>query len=323
MRLMTGWIAACIALAMVDAAPAGQPGSAGPTAAGAPLGAKDSFVRVVGNQMMLGGRPFHFVGANLAIMHGPENRASAESVLAGAARDGVRVGRIWALGEGEPDAAPWIRDHFLFRAGPDGWIEAATLHLDRVIAAAGRVGVRLIITLSNSWSDYGGVPRYLRWAGRWAENVYGVTDRFYGDPNARAAFRAHATRLLQRTNHITGVPYRDDPTILAWELMNESSVSTTAGTKARRAWVVEMARMIHAQAPHQLVTPGIGGYRFERERQDWLQICRLPEVDFCDGHVYPEEVFRNRDGGLVDAVVDDYVRLAQAVAGKPFVLGEF
>jgi hypothetical protein len=285
------------------------------------------FVKVRGNQMMVGNQRFRFVGANLAIMHGPEDRAAAEQVLAAAARDGVRVARIWALGEGESDASPWLRDNFLFRTGPDGWIAAAPLHLDRVVAAAGRVGIRLIITLCNGWSDYGGVPRYLRWSGRWREGVYGVGDRFYTDPRTRAAFRAHVERLLRRTNQVTGVRYRDDPNILGWELMNESSVATTAGAAARRAWIVEMANLIHALCPNHLVTPGLNGYRFERERRDWAAICRLPQVDFCDGHVYPEEMLRNRDAKDVDAgldaILDDYVRLAQTIAGKPFVLGEF
>lgn len=32
--------------------------------------------------------------------------------------------------------------------------------------------------------------------------------------------------LLTRKNHLTGVEYRDDPTILAWELMNEPRCAT-------------------------------------------------------------------------------------------------
>lgn len=32
--------------------------------------------------------------------------------------------------------------------------------------------------------------------------------------------------LLTRKNHLTGVEYRDDPTILAWELMNEPRCTT-------------------------------------------------------------------------------------------------
>src|SRR4051812_12479233 len=121
-------------LALAALASASRPGAAAPAlpvTAAAPArpatatAAGDPFVRARGNQLMLGDRPFHFVGANLAIMHGPQSRASAEVVLEGASRDGLRVGRVWALGEGDADAAPWIRDNYLFRAGPDGWIDAA------------------------------------------------------------------------------------------------------------------------------------------------------------------------------------------------------
>lgn len=288
-------------------------------------GADRAFVRTRGNQLVVDGVPFRFAGANLAIMHGPESRAGAGGVLAEAARDGIRVGRIWALGEGAVGATAWQRDNYYFRVGPSRWIDAAYQHLDRVLVAAARSGVRLIVTLSNSWSDYGGVPQYLRWAGRWhpKADAYGVTDRFYADPRARAAFRAHVERLLQRTNSVSGVPYRDDPTILAWELMNESRVDTTGGVRARRAWIVEMARLAHRLDPHHLVTSGVTGYRLERERAEWLALCQLPEIDYCDGHFYPEEMLGDRPLELLDAFVDDFAQLAEHVAKKPFVLGEF
>jgi mannan endo-1,4-beta-mannosidase len=263
------------------------------------------------------------VGANLAIMHGPKNRAAAEAVLAGAAQDGVHVGRVWAFGEGDADAPAWLRDNFLFRAGPEGWVEGGPKQLDRVIAAAGRAGVRLVITLANNWSDYGGVPRYLRWAGVHEDSAYGVEDRFYSDAKMRAWYRAHLERLLERRNAVNGVPYRDDPTILAWELMNESTVATTAGAEARKAWVAEMAALIHSRDAHHLVTPGVSVYRTESERRDWLSVCELPGVDFCDAHFYPEDLLKNRDSALLEAALDDVVQLGHFVAGKPVVFGEF
>ncbi|HEY8924537.1 MAG TPA: hypothetical protein VIU64_09155, partial [Polyangia bacterium] len=216
------------------------------------------FVRARGNQLVLGddGAPFRFAGANLAVMHGPDSRAGAAALLDEAAHDGLRVGRIWAFGEGAADAASWQKDGYYFRAGPAGWLDAGPAQLDRVIAEAGRRGVRLIVTLSNSWSDYGGVPQYLRWSGRWRPDTFGAADAFYSDPAARAAFRAHVERLLGRTNAVTGVRYRDDPTIMAWELMNESRVDTAAGARARRAWIVEMARLVHRLDPHHLVSSG-------------------------------------------------------------------
>src|SRR5260221_5264667 len=184
---------------------------------GAPLKTSgDPFVRAAGHDLTIDRQPFHFVGANLAIMHGAKNRAAAEAVLGGAAQDGIHVGRVWAFGEADADAPSWLRESFLFRAGPEGWVEAGPRQLDRVIAAAGRAGVRLVVTLANNWSDYGGVPRYLRWAGVREDAAYGAADRFYSDPKMRAWYRAHLERLLKRRNQVTGVPYRDDPTILAW-----------------------------------------------------------------------------------------------------------
>jgi mannan endo-1,4-beta-mannosidase len=291
---------------------------------GAPLKTSgDPFVRVAGHDLTLDREPYHFVGANLAIMHGPKNRAAAEAVLEGAAKDGVHVGRVWAFGEGDADAPAWQRENFLFRAGPEGWIEAGPRQLDRVIAAAGRAGVRLIVTLANNWGDYGGAPRYLHWAGVKEDAVYGAADRFYSDARMKAWYRAHVERLLKRRNLVTGVPYRDDPTILAWELVNESTVATTAGAEARRAWVSEMGKAIHALDPHHLVTPGVSVYRTESERRDWLAVCKLPEVDFCDAHIYPEDLLKNRDTALLETALDDVVQLAHHVAGKPLVLGEF
>ena len=296
---------------------------AGETDGAAPTRAGDPFVRVRGDQLVLDGAPFRFAGANLALMHHPENRAAAEALMTQAARDGIRVARIWALGEGAADAAEWQRDSYFFRAGPTGWIEAATDHLDRVIVAARRAGVRLVITLANNWPDYGGVPQYLRWSKRWRGDVYGAGDRFYADAAARAAYRAHVERLVGRTNAVTGIRYRDDPTILAWELMNESQVVTTAGATTRRIWITEMAALIHRLDPNHLVTPGVSLYRLARERREWLAVCRLPGVDYCDSHVYPEESLAGRDPDAIDATLDDFVQLARYVAGKPLVLGEF
>ena len=37
----------------------------------------------------------------------------------------------------------------------------------------------------------------------------------------QAAYKDYATAIILRKNSITGRLYRDDPTILAWDLMNE------------------------------------------------------------------------------------------------------
>jgi hypothetical protein len=44
---------------------------------------------------------------------------------------------------------------------------------------------------------------------------------FFTDPSCRAMYRAHVAALAGRRNSVTGSLYRDDPTIMAWDLVNE------------------------------------------------------------------------------------------------------
>jgi mannan endo-1,4-beta-mannosidase len=276
------------------------------------------FVAVRGADFVLDGKRWAFVGANLEVMHGADNRARADETIAAAARDGLRVGRIWALGEGPPDAPEHDRRHTLFRAGPDGWLDGGPAQLDRVVAAARQHGLRLVVVLANQWGDYGGVPQYLRWAGLDPRD----TDRFWSDGRARALYRAHVERLLARVNALTGVRYADDPTILAWELINESHVHSDEAARARLAWIREMGALVHARAPRQLVSAGVWGYGTRRERALWLEACRLREIDYCDSHLYPEGTDAVSDALRLDAYVDDRAQLARFVARKPLVVGE-
>ena len=40
----------------------------------------------------------------------------------------------------------------------------------------------------------------------------------------RSAFKTYVKKIINRRNTITGVLYRDDPTIMAWDLANEPYV---------------------------------------------------------------------------------------------------
>ena len=284
-----------------------------------------AFVRVEGDHFAVGDKRFAFVGANLQIMHGERVQSRYKDTLGAAAADGLGVARVWAFGEGPADASAWYRAHELFRAGPEGFIEDAYRHLDRVIAEAAAKHLRLVVTLSNNWSDYGGVPMYLRWAG--LPEGTGPDDpareAFYSDDKVRGFFRQGVARLLERTNSATGVRYVDDPTILSWELMNESSVLTSAGAEARRAWLVEMARFIKARDPHHLVASGVAGYDTRSQRAEWLRVHQLPEIDYCDAHLYPEALARVQGDKTLYALLDDHAQLARFVVRKPLVIGEF
>jgi mannan endo-1,4-beta-mannosidase len=286
----------------------------------APPAGADDFVHTRGADFVLGDRSFRFVGVNAAAMHGPERARAAETIAAAAAED-LTVVRLWALGEGDRESETWRRDDFLFRIGPDGWVDRAFEQLDLVVDAAHRANVRLVVVLSNSWRDYGGVPEYLKWLGFRNPDVYGFEDRFYEDPRAFAEYEKHVRRVVGRTNARSGIAYADDPAILSWELMNESHVSRT-GVAAQLAWTRRAAALVHSLDPNHLVTLGHVGYRVAAERDAWIAIHEAPEIDYCDHHLYLEEqggIRRLRD--LYDRI-DDRAQLARFVVRKPLVLGE-
>lgn len=280
------------------------------------------FVRVEGTRFVAGEEPFFFVGANLNVMHGPRARGQAARTIAAAAADGLTVGRVWALGEGLASAPKRIQRRYLFRAGPEGWVEEAYLQLDRVLAEAGKRGLRLIVTLSNHWKDYGGIPMYLRWAGDVDVEAYGFEDRFFSHPLCLHWFWQHVERIVTRVNTITGVAYRDDPTIFAWELQNELH-GTPEAAPWRRAWFALIARRIRGLDPNHLVVPGTLGYKLQLERSQWLTFCEQPGVSFCDQHIYPEEHLLSRGRKNLALFIADRVQLAHYVAKKPVIFGEY
>ena len=299
--------------------------------------ATDAFVRQRGGRFFVGQRPFRFVGANVAVMYRDEDRERMPETLRQAAQAGIRVVRVWAFGEGGPndvkpmaDFEDWPRHHY-FRLAPGQWNEDAFVHLDKVIAEAAKNKIYVQLCLTNWWRDTGGVTQYLRWAGinDAADDSYkfGINNEkavlFYTNPETRRLYREHIEKLATRRNTITGVLYRDDPTIFGWELMNEAQ-SITGRWAERRAWFAEMSAYLKSLDPNHLVAPGAWGYRSSAERREWLADHAIPTIDYCDVHSYP----RDDHDSFVDSpqALQEFIENRAAAAfsiKKALVFGEF
>ncbi len=297
----------------------------------------DKFARQRNGRFFIGQRPFRFVGANIAVMYRDEDRARMPETMRQAAQAGLKVARVWAFGEGGPndvkpmaDFEDWPR-HNSFRPAPGQWNEDAFIHLDKVIAEAAKNNIYVQLCLTNWWRDTGGVTQYLRWAGinDAADDRYkfGINNDkailFYTNPETRRLYREHIEKLATRRNTITGVLYRDDPTIFAWELMNEAQVITGRWAE-RRAWFSEMSAYLKSLDPNHMVTPGAWGYRSASERREWLADHALTTIDYCDVHNYPRD---DHDSFVTSpAALKEFIENRAAAAfslGKPLVLGEF
>src|ERR1051325_7170854 len=147
--------------------------------------------------------------------------------------------------------------------------------------------------------------------------------QFYTNQTARELYREHVERIATRRNSVTGVLYRDDPTIFGYELMNEAQC-VTGRFEERRTWFAEMSGYLRSLDPDHLISPGDWGYRSAAERREWLADHALPNIDYCDVHNYP----RNDHDLSVDSpsVLGEFIanRVAAAYSlAKPLVFGEF
>src|SRR5438445_5252810 len=72
--------------------------------------ARKGFVQTRASRFFADGRPFRFVGANVAVMYRDEDRKQMPETIRHAAQAGIRVVRVWASGEGGPNDVRPVAD---------------------------------------------------------------------------------------------------------------------------------------------------------------------------------------------------------------------
>jgi len=178
--------------------------------------------------------------------------------------------------------------------------------LDHLIADAEQSGIRLILPLVNHWPDFGGMDRYVSWFGAASR------DDFYRDPRIREAYKSYASQILNRESTVTGRLYKNEPSILAWELVNEPRCATPA---VLVEWVREMSPWIKQNDPNHLLAVGDEGYLTR-------QFLEVPEIDFGTFHLYPE-ARKQRDPVAFGLRSIKQHLTAGRSAGKPMLLEEY
>jgi mannan endo-1,4-beta-mannosidase len=178
--------------------------------------------------------------------------------------------------------------------------------LDHLIADAEQAGIRLILPLVNHWPDFGGMDRYVSWF------QAASCDDFYRDPDIREAYKSYVNQIINRENTITGRLYKDEPSILAWELANEPR---SDATPPLIEWVQEMSRWIKQNDPNHLLAVGDEGYLTK-------QFLEVPEIDFGTFHLYPEAWKKSDPVAFGLRWIEQHLAAGRN-AGKPMLLEEY
>jgi mannan endo-1,4-beta-mannosidase len=318
-----------------------------PDIAGDREGHRDRFVTVRGTELRLAGRSYHFVGANywqamnLASRGPGGDRHQLLRELDDLKAHGITNLRIMAASEG-PDREPLRMVPALLQA--PGVYNADLLDgLDFVLKALADRDMKAIMTLGNMWHWSGGFGQYVVWAGVAASIAYpppmqgGDWDgyqrfaaQFYGNPRAVSYYLDHVTKIVTRVNSYTQAPYRDDPTIMAWELANEPR--PLRHVDSYLAWVAASAQRIKSLDGNHLVTIGSEGDTSDPDYAgtEYLRDHLLSEIDYGTAHVWVQNWgwYDPRDAASyapavarAKAYIDSHVARTRTL-GKPIVFEE-
>jgi mannan endo-1,4-beta-mannosidase len=287
------------------------------------------FVERRNGALWLGERQFRFVLVNAYYLQEEAARGRIDLVdqtLEQARAMGARVVRAWAFND-DPN-----KDDTAIQRAPGVYSERGLAGIDRMIERARAHDLKLILPLVNHWNAYGGARQWLLW--------HGVSDaregdpRFFTDPRVRAHYAAHVARIVTR--------YRDDDTVLAWELMNEPR-GRGLQPGALADWVRFAARAVKEAAPRHLISVGDEGEEISLDGYDarfWRAVdgahlfqpdnggsfrafLECPDVDLASCHFYPQKygLRRGTESESGVAWISEHARVA-AAAGKPLVVGE-
>ncbi|KAJ0025445.1 hypothetical protein Pint_07083 [Pistacia integerrima] len=283
------------------------------------------FVETRGTQFVLNGSPFLFNGFNsywlMNVASRPNERYKITNVFRDAAAAGLTVCRTWAFSDGGDRALQF---------SPGG--------LDFVISEARNYRIQLILSLSNNYHDFGGRPQYVNW-GRAAGVSINSDDDFYTNEVVKRYFKNHVTKVLTRINTMTGIAYKDDPTIMAWELINEPRCQVDYSGKTLNGWVQEMASHVKSIDNRHLLEIGLEGFygdSIEDRKQfnpgfqvgsDFITNNQIKEIDFTTIHAYPDQWLPGQSDNVHIEFMQRWMTShwtdSRTILKKPLVFAEF
>jgi len=266
-----------------------------------------SFVTRSGAQLLLDGSAFRPIGLNIynANSNGWCWYQMDESVLGDS---------LTAIGPGKNAFRAWFFQPLATTNGVRDWTA-----FDRTLAVANARGYKVIATLIDQWGDCGvtTTPGYGYKDVNWYQSAYKQRDQ-----GGTVSYREWVQEVAAR--------YRNEPAVLAWQLVNEpevmpfsgadcSTVPESTAAAVLKAFAADVSAAIKAADPNHLVSLGtIGSGQCGTQSEDYKEVMSIGALDLCEFHDYTPNQLLPGDqwNGL-------QVRLTQCgELSKPLLVGE-
>lgn len=257
----------------------------------------NTWVRVTRSGFVKDGKPFKFIGATAVnTVFYDDWDLDIEKAVRSAKENNISVLRLYIdLGWGKDD------------------------DFDRIFDIASKYGIYVILVFTDCCcsTDYPTLNKYFEVHAPFCNttNIYSVK-----------AFKKLIKQIIERKNSINGKIYREDPTIMAWEIANELEYWHFAKSDVHK-WIKDIAAYIKSLDKNHLVTIGISTDDPEFGKNSSIyQLFDVPALDFFSFHLYPsygvvdssESMISNNDVQKIEFITKNFLSL-----GKPVIMEEF
>jgi hypothetical protein len=242
------------------------------------------------------GKPFRFIGAN-SIYFGfyDEYGFRIEDAIRTAKESGINVLRIY------------------IGFGINSWNGKPYEKFDEVLDIAAKYGVYVIATITDCCC----------FGGDW-----GKTNEAYfqhvpycdvANATSLTSFKDYIKKVLFRKNSVNGIIYKDDTTIMAWDVANEQPLQLFSDSGFKN-WLTDITAYIKSLDPNHLITIGIDMSRDVYSSAGApYEALNVPGLDFYSFH-FNLPNYRAAASNLDSLRYRTEMLLSK---GKPVVLEEF
>lgn len=268
------------------------------------FGQFNNFITKKGDKLFDGDKEYRFISFNIPNLHYVEDylpfngtnpwRLPTEYEIRDALRTikimGGKVTRMYVLSVRSSEDEAGIIRHV---EGPGQFNEEAFKALDKVLQIANEEGVRVIIPFVDNWHWWGGPKEYAAFRNK-------EKPAFWKDTDVINDFKRTIEFVINRKNTYTGVLYKDDKSIMAWETGNE--------LEPPFEWTKNIAAYIKSLDQNHLLIEGI----FAKDLS--YEAVEDPNLDILSTHHYG-------DPKLSLEKISSNIKMAKGK--KPYFVGEY
>ncbi len=212
-------------------------------------------------------KPTYLTGINVPYLAFLSNN-EIESALNKISKSGLKIIRIFASSRGNKEYA--------FEKMLGVYNESMFNKLDNLLLKAEKLGLKVIITLMDNNKTYGGKEIFKDWLGGNHEDI------FFKDKISREYYKKYILKFILR--------YKNNKTILAWDLCNEVENTHDEDGKNLYNWINEMAGFIKANDKMHLVTINVKNLLVSDEIINTFDIFLNPNIDIVFYNIFVKNI---------------------------------